>query len=102
MIKRGRKNLSHVAAFDALKGDFASTAPHPCGSPVGLVYTYAVTFHWPGHTLVVDPGQALCGVGRRLTLDGSHLPQTLQDDSELDNTHPRCSSRALIAATRSA
>jgi hypothetical protein len=77
--------LAAVTAFDALKGDFASTAPHPCVSPVGLAYTYAVTFHWPAHTLVVDPGQALCGVGRGLTLDGSHLPQTLQDDSELDN-----------------
>jgi hypothetical protein len=77
--------LAVVAAFDALKGDFASTRPGACGSPVGLVYTYAVTFHWPAHTLVVDPGQATCGVGRGLTLDGSHLPQTLQDDPELDN-----------------
>ena len=77
--------LAVVAAFDALKGDFARTEAHPCGSPVGIVYTYAVTFHWPAHTLVVDPGHALCGVGRELTLDGSHLPQTLQDDSELDN-----------------
>jgi len=77
--------LAVVAAFDALKGDFASTGARPCGSPVGLVYNYAVTFHWPAHTLVVDPGQALCGVGRGLTLDGSRLPQTLQDDPELDN-----------------
>jgi len=77
--------LAIAGAFDALKGDFASTAPHPCGSPVGIVYNYAVTFHWPAHTLVVDPGQALCGLGRGLTLDGSRLPQTLQDDSELDN-----------------
>jgi len=77
--------LAIIAAFNALKGDFASTGAHPCGSPVGLVYNYAMTFHWPAHTLVVDPGQALCGVGRGLTLDGSHLAQTLQDDSELDN-----------------
>ena len=74
-----------VAAFDALRGDFASTEPHACGSPVGLVYTYAMTFHWPAHALVVDPGRALCGVGRGLVLDGSHLPQTLQDDAELVN-----------------
>jgi len=77
--------LAVVAAFDALKGDFASTGPQPCGSPVGLIYHYAVTFRWPAHTLVAGPGQALCGVGRGLTLDGSRLPQTLQDDSELDH-----------------
>src|SRR5215467_9186741 len=49
--------LAVVAAFDALKGDFASTGARPCGS----------------------------GVGRGLTLDGSRLPQTLQDDPELEN-----------------
>jgi hypothetical protein len=74
-----------VTAFDNLRGDFASTEPHPCGSPVGLVYTYAVTFHSADHTLVVDAGQALCGVGRALTLDSSRLPQTLEDNTQLNN-----------------
>jgi hypothetical protein len=77
--------LDVVAAFDRARGDYASVEPGGCGSPVGIVYTYAVTFHWPAHTLVVDAGQALCGIGRGLTLDGSHLPQTLHDDTELDN-----------------
>jgi hypothetical protein len=80
-----RDMLAAVAAFDSLRGDFASHNPFGCGSPVGIVYTYAVTFHWPGHTLVVDPGVELCRIGRGLTLDGSHLPQTLQNDAELDN-----------------
>jgi hypothetical protein len=77
--------LAVIKAFDSLTGDFASVAPHACGSPAGLIYTYAVTFHWPGHNLIVSPGQALCGEGRGLTWDGSILPQTLQDDAELDN-----------------
>jgi hypothetical protein len=77
--------LAVVTAFDTLKSDYASTDPQPCGSPVGLVYTYGVTFHWPDHVLVVDAGQTLCGIGRGLNLDGSHLPQTLQDNAKLTN-----------------
>jgi hypothetical protein len=77
--------LDVVAAFDRASGAYASVEPGPCGSPGGIVYIYAVTFHWPDHTLVVDPGQALCGVGRGLNLDGSQLPQTLEDDAELNN-----------------
>ena len=84
--------LPVVDAFDALSGDYASVEPHPCGSPVGIVYTYAVTFHWPRHTLVVDADAALCGIGRGLTRDGHKLPQALEDDSKLDN--------ALAAAYR--
>jgi hypothetical protein len=77
--------LAVVTAFDTLSGDYASTDPQSCGSPGGLVYTYGVTFHWPDHVLVVDAGQKLCGVGRGLNLDGSLLPQTLQDDARLNN-----------------
>jgi hypothetical protein len=75
---------SVVSAFDNLDGAFAHTTPAACGSPVGIVYVYAVTFHWPGHTLAVDPGAALCGIGRGLTLDHTKLPQTLADDHALD------------------
>jgi hypothetical protein len=77
--------LGVVAAFDRARGDYASIGFGPCGSPVGLVYRYAMTFHWPAHTLVVDAGEPLCGIARELTLDGSTLPQTLHDDRELDN-----------------
>jgi len=79
-----------VNAFDSLNGD--SMTPHGCGSPVGVVYDYAVTFHWPGHSLVVDPGQSLCGLGRGLTRDGKKLAQTLEDSETLDS--------ALAAAFR--
>jgi hypothetical protein len=75
---------SVVSAFNNLDGAFAHTTPMACGSPVGIVYVYAVTFHWPGHTLTVDPGAALCGIGRGLTLDHTKLPQTLTDDHALD------------------
>lgn len=81
-----RPMLTAVAAFDHLRGGFASTRPQGCGSPVGLVYVYAVTFHWPDHTLIADPGEELCGVGRGLTLDDTHLPQTLQNNAELDTS----------------
>ena len=76
---------SVARAFDSLSGDYASAERLGCGSPAGIVYTYAITFHWPRHTLVVDAGEALCGVGRGLTRDGHKLPQTLQDDATLDN-----------------
>ncbi len=76
---------SVVQAFDGLSGAYDSVNPHGCGSPAGIVYTYAVTFRWPDHTLVVDAGAALCNVGRGLTRDGYHLPQTLQDKPELDD-----------------
>lgn len=80
---RGRV-LDVVAAFDSLQGAFASTAPPACASPAGVLRTWAVTFHWPGHTLVVDPGQPLCGVGRGLTRDGRRLRQALADSPDLD------------------
>lgn len=74
-----------IAAFNRARGEYASVEPHPCGSPAGgRVHHYAVAFHWPGHTLVVDTGQPLCQIGRRLTLDGAHLPQTLTDSRKLD------------------
>ena len=73
-----------VLAFNRLQGDFASVQGIGCGSPVGVVYSYALTFYGPGHHLVVSPGQQLCGVGRGLTLDGVTLPQTLEDSSSLD------------------
>ena len=72
-------------AFNKLRGDYVSNGPHGCGSPAGIQYTYAVTFHWPRHTLIVDAGAALCGTGRGLTRDGTKLPQTLQDDTALDD-----------------
>jgi hypothetical protein len=74
-----------VNAFNNLDGAMAHTKPSPCGSPGGIVYVYAVTFHWPGHTLTVDPGASLCRIGRGLTLDHSKLPQTLEDDNALDH-----------------
>lgn len=73
-----------TAAFNTLGGAAAHTAPMACGSPAGTEYVYAVTFHWPGHTLAVDPGAPLCGVGMGLTLDGNKLPQTLAEGSTLD------------------
>ena len=71
-------------AFNNLSGAFAHTLPVACGSPTGDAYVYAVTLHWSGHTLAVDPGAPLCGVGMGLTLDGVKLPQTLEDDRTLD------------------
>jgi hypothetical protein len=62
----------------------AGAEGHACGSPVGIVYVYAVTFHWPGHTLAVDPGAELCGIGRGLTLDGTELTPTLENEDALD------------------
>jgi hypothetical protein len=73
-----------TAAFNTLGGAAAHTAPMACGSPAGTEYSYDITFHWPGHTLALDPGARLCGVGMGLTLDGKRLPQTLEDDSVLD------------------
>ncbi|MGZ4587158.1 MAG: hypothetical protein ACXVX9_05090 [Mycobacteriaceae bacterium] len=73
-----------TSAFNNLGGAFAHTLPVACGSPTGDAYVYAVTFHWSGHTLAVDPGAPLCGVGMGLTLDGAKLPQTLEDDRTLD------------------
>lgn len=74
---------SVVSAFNKLQGAFAHTT-QACASPVGLFYVYAVTFHWPGHTLAVNPGAPLCGIGRGLTLDNTKLPQTLADDHALE------------------
>jgi hypothetical protein len=73
-----------TAAFNNLDGAFAHTLPVACGSPTGDTYLYAVTFHWPEHTLAVDPGAPLCGIGMGLTLDGVKLPQTLEDNHNLD------------------
>jgi hypothetical protein len=75
---------SVVSAFNNDDGAMANASLFGCGSPVGVVYVYAVTFHWPGHTLAVDPGAPLCGIGRALTLDGTELPQSLADDPALD------------------
>jgi hypothetical protein len=72
-----------IAAFNRIRGEYASFEPFGCASPVGLVYRYAVTFHWPGHTLVADAGEPLCEVGRSLTLDDTKLPQTLQEGHQL-------------------
>lgn len=73
-----------ISSFNSLSGAFADTLPVGCGSPAGDAYVYAITFYWSGHTLAVDPGEPLCGVGMGLTLDGVKLTQTLQDDSTLD------------------
>jgi hypothetical protein len=73
-----------TAAFNDLSGAFAHTLPVGCGSPTSDQYVYAVTFHWPGHVLAVDPGAALCGVGMGLTLDGVKLPRTLEGSPGLD------------------
>ncbi|GAB3774356.1 hypothetical protein FB382_003731 [Nocardioides ginsengisegetis] len=73
-----------TSAFNDLNGAMAHTSPPACGSPSGLVFVYAVTFHWPRHTLEVDPGAALCGIGRGLSLDGSALPESLENDDTLD------------------
>jgi hypothetical protein len=59
---------------------FAHALPVGCGSPTGDTSAYAVTFHWPGHTVAVDPGEPLCGAGMGVTVDGVRLPQTLEDD----------------------
>jgi hypothetical protein len=73
-----------TAAFNNLDGAFAHTLPIGCGSPTGDTYVYALTFHWPRHTLAADPGAPFCGVGMGLTLDGVKLPQTLEDNRNLD------------------
>lgn len=73
-----------VAAFDRVPGEYDAVEPFGCGSPVGIVYLYAITFRWAGHALAVDTGQPLCGIGRKLILDGARLPQTLTDDHTLD------------------
>lgn len=73
-----------VSAFDHLSGAFAHTLPAGCGSPGSDDYVYALVFHWSGHSLAVDPGAPLCGVGMGLTLDGVELPQTLEDARALD------------------
>jgi hypothetical protein len=68
-----------ITAFDHTLGQFDSNRDFGCGSPVGIVHFYAVTFYWPGHRLVVGEGMPLCDQGRTLTLDGVKLPQTLQE-----------------------
>jgi hypothetical protein len=73
-----------VDAFDRDPGAYQSTAESGCGSPVGIVYLYAVTFQWPHHTMAADTGEPLCGIGRKLTLDTTSLPQQLDDDDALD------------------
>jgi hypothetical protein len=73
-----------VAAYDRAPGAYRSTEAFGCGSPVGIVYLYAVTFHWPRHTLVVDSGQPLCGIGRRLTRDDVRLRPRVESESPLD------------------
>jgi hypothetical protein len=72
-----------TSAFNDLDGAVAH-GPMPCGSPDDIVYVYAVTFSWPEHTLAVDPGAALCGIGRGLTLDGTKLLASLEEDGTLD------------------
>jgi hypothetical protein len=78
--------FSVVRVFDHVRGWYDSARSIACGSPGGIVYLYAVTFHWPRHTLVVDTGQPLCGTGRKLTRDGTTLPQTLDPNDQLDAT----------------
>jgi hypothetical protein len=78
--------LAVITAFNHVRGAYASLEPAGCGSPVGIVNLYAVTFHWPGHTLAVDAGQPLCEIGRRLTLDGAKLPQALTNSHNLSNS----------------
>jgi hypothetical protein len=73
-----------IAAFDRVRGAYVSTESFGCGDPVGIVHVYAVTFRWPGHTLAVGEGEPLCDVGRKLTLDGSQLPQTLTESHRLN------------------
>jgi hypothetical protein len=72
-----------VAAFDRIRGEYARSGGSACGSPAGLVYRYAVTFHWTGHTLAVSAGEPLCEMGRSLSLDGLRLPETLADGHQL-------------------
>lgn len=73
-------HLTDVASvFNGLDGATTGEQDGACGSPVGIVYSYAVTFHWPGHSLAVDPVAALCGVGRGLTLDDQKLSQSVDN-----------------------
>jgi hypothetical protein len=74
-----------VNAFNALDGAPSGAARAlPCGSPVGDFHLYSLTFHWPGHSLAVGAGQILCGIGRRLTLDGVKLAPRLEDTDAFD------------------
>ena len=73
-----------VSGFDDLDGALARTTAVGCGSPVGIVHVYALVLHWPGHTMTVDPGQPLCGIGRSLSLDGTELREKLEGDDRLD------------------
>jgi hypothetical protein len=73
-----------IAAFNRVRGDYVSSESFGCASPVGIIHLYAVTFHWPGHTLAVGAGVPLCAIGRTLTLDGAKLPQTLSNSHVLN------------------
>jgi hypothetical protein len=75
---------SIAAGYNDLLGATTNNEGFLCGSPTGGMHLYALTFHWPGHTLVVDPGQPLCGDGHGLTLDGTKLPESLEDSDEFD------------------
>lgn len=75
-----------LAAFNGVPGEYVSVEPFGCASPTGIPHYYAVTLHWPGHTLAVDEGQPLCQIGRSLTLDGARLPQTLTHSHRLDKS----------------
>ena len=77
---------SIVGAFNRLAGAPSRETGTACGSPVGGTHWYALTFHWPGHTLAVSTGQPLCGIGRSLTLDGTRLPATLEDGGGINAT----------------
>jgi hypothetical protein len=72
-----------VAAFDRVRGAYVPAGGSACGSPDRLIYRYTVTFHWPGHTLLVEAGEPLCELGRRLTLDGVKLPEPLEEGHAL-------------------
>lgn len=73
-----------TSAFDRLRGAPLNADSAGCASPAGVVFLYALTFRWPGHTLAVEPGQPLCGVGMGLTRDGARLPQLLEDNGTFD------------------
>jgi hypothetical protein len=68
-----------IDAFDRVRGAYVPAGGSACGSPDRLVYRYSVTFHWPGHTLLVEAGEPLCELGRRLSLDGVQLPEPLEE-----------------------
>lgn len=73
-----------VPGFNGLEGAVARTTAVGCGSPVGIVHVYALVLHWPGHTMTVDPGQPLCGIGMTLSLDGTELREKLEGDDAFD------------------